>query len=68
MTDDSTDLVARLAAPDETGLDPTILVPLLGLRASGDPAEVTTLAATAGRTVAQTRAQLAKLPAARREF
>lgn len=62
MTDDSTDLVARLAAPDETGLDPTILVPLLRLLASGDPVEVTTLAATAGRTLEQTRAQLAKLP------
>lgn len=62
MTDDSTDLVARLAVPDETGLDPTNLVPLLRLLASGDPVEVTTPAATAGRTVEQTRAQLAKLP------
>nr|WP_232004264.1 hypothetical protein [Mycobacterium gordonae] len=62
MTDDSTDLVARLALPDETGLDLAIAIALLRLLASGDPVEVTTLAATAGRTVEQTRAQLAKRP------
>lgn len=63
MTDFTPDPgVDRLAVPDETGLDPAILVPLLRLLTSGNPVEVTALAATAGRTIEQTRAQLAKRP------
>ncbi|WP_235653771.1 organomercurial lyase MerB [Mycolicibacter icosiumassiliensis] len=63
MTDFTTDPVDRLAVPDKEGLDPVFLVPLLRLLASGDPVDVTTLAATAGRTTEETRAQLAKVPA-----
>jgi alkylmercury lyase len=62
MTDYITDLVNRLAAPGQTGPDPALWIPLLRLLASGNPVEVTTLAATVGRTIEETRAQLAKLP------
>lgn len=60
MTDYTTDLIDRLATPDQTGLDPALLIPLLRLLASGNPVEVTTLATTAGRTIEETRAQLAR--------
>lgn len=63
MTDFATDLVDRLAVPDKTSLDPVFLIALLRLLASGDPVDVTTLAATAGRTIEETRARLAKVPA-----
>jgi alkylmercury lyase len=62
MTDHTADLKARLATPDETGLDPTYLVPLLRLLATGDPVEIADLASAAGRSVEETRAQLAKVP------
>ncbi|TVS86195.1 organomercurial lyase MerB [Mycobacterium helveticum] len=62
MTDHTPDLVDRLTVPDGSGLDSALLVPLLRLLASGDPVDVTTLAAAAGRTIEQARAQLAKLP------
>lgn len=62
MTHHSNDLVDRLATPEETGLDPALLVPLLGLLAAGDPVDVATLAATTGRTVEQVTAQLARVP------
>lgn len=62
MTDHTPDLVDRLTIPDESGLDSALLAPLLRLLASGNPVEVTTLAAAAGRTIEQARAQLAKLP------
>jgi len=62
MTDYITDLADRLATPDQSGLDPALLIPLLRLLASGNPVEVTTLAATVGRTIEEIRAQLAKLP------
>lgn len=44
MTDYSTDLVGRLALPDDTGLDLAIVIALLRLLAAGDLVEVTTLA------------------------
>ena len=62
MTDDTPEIVDRLAVRDSTGLDPAILVRLLRLLASGNPVDMTMLAAAAGRTVEQIRAQLAKLP------
>ncbi|MGV7607493.1 organomercurial lyase MerB [Mycobacterium kansasii] len=62
MTDHTPDLVDRLTVPGESGLDPALLIPLLRLLASGNPVEVTTLAAAAGRTIEQARAQLARLP------
>ncbi|UQX12739.1 organomercurial lyase MerB [Candidatus Mycobacterium methanotrophicum] len=62
MTDYTTDLIDRLATPDQTDLDPALLIPLLRLLASGNPVELTTLATTAGRTIEETRAHLARLP------
>jgi len=62
MTHHSSDLVDRLATPDETGLDPALLVPLLRLLAAGEPVDVATLAAATGRTVEQVTAQLALVP------
>lgn len=62
MTHHSNDLVDRLATPEETGLDPALLVPLLRLLAAGDPVDVATLAASSGRTVEQVTAQLARVP------
>src|SRR5881396_3386661 len=62
MTDCTTNLVDRLATPAETGLDAAYLVPLLRLLATGDPVDVASLAAAAGRSVEDTRAALARVP------
>lgn len=53
MTDYTTDLIDRLATPDQTGLDPALLIPLLRLLASGKPVEVTTQSAAGGRVTAR---------------
>lgn len=56
------DLNERLVSPNETGLDPALLVPLLRLLAAGEPVTVTDLADAAGRSVDATRTGLAATP------
>lgn len=58
----SRDVVDRLARPEETGLDPAILVPLLQLLANGDPVDVEDLATAADRTLEEVRSRLAAVP------
>lgn len=58
----SRDLIGRLATPDETGLDATLLIPLLRLLAGGDPVSVEQLASSSGRTVEEVHAGLAAVP------
>ena len=62
MSDHTPDLVDRLATPEETGLNPTLLVPLLKLLAHGEPAAIDELAAATGRTVEAVRSGLAAVP------
>lgn len=62
MRNPKADLVDRLATPEETGLDATLLVPLLRLLADGDPITVDQLATASGRTVDEVRAGLAAVP------
>lgn len=62
MTSLSQDLNDRLVSPNETGLDPALLVPLLRLLAAGDPVAVTDLARAAGRSEDDTRTALAATP------
>jgi len=62
MTSASQHLGHRLVSPNETGLDPVLLVPLLRLLAAGEPVELGDLASAAGRTVEQTRQALAATP------
>ena len=56
------DLIDRLATPEETGLDPALLVPLLKLLATGEPVAIAELAAAAGRAVEAVRSGLAAVP------
>lgn len=56
------ELADRLATPEETGLDPALLVPLMRLLAHGNPVSVEDLATTTGRTVDEVRDGLAAAP------
>jgi len=62
MTTPTDDLVERLTDTNQTGLDATILVPLLKLLALGEPVEITTLAAETNLSVGDVRAHLAAVP------
>ncbi len=62
MTSLSHDLNNRLVSPNESGLDPAVLVPLLRLLAAGEPVAVTDLADAAGLTEEATRTALAATP------
>ncbi|KDA06942.1 alkylmercury lyase [Microbacterium sp. CH12i] len=62
MSDLSTQLPNRFDRPEETGLDPGLLVPLLRLLADGDPVTIEQLAVAAGRTPDQVRRGLAAAP------
>lgn len=56
------DLANRLTTPEETGLDPAILVPLLRLLSEGAPVSAEQLATASGRTIDEVRAGLAAVP------
>lgn len=58
----TTDLTARLARPEETGLDAGLLIPLLRLLVAGDPVTFEQLAAATGRTVDDVRRGLDAVP------
>lgn len=62
MTNHSSDVMARLTAPDQSGLDLAVLVPLLRLLAAGDPVEVTALATASSLSVEEIRDRLAAVP------
>ena len=62
MSDLSTQLPDRLNRPEETGLDPGLLVPLLRLLVDGDPVTIEQLATAAGRTPEQVCNGLAAVP------
>lgn len=62
MTNTTSDLMARLTAPEESGLDLAVLVPLLRLLAGGDPVEVAALAAATALSVEEIRDRLAAVP------
>lgn len=62
MTALSQDLNDRLLSPNESGLDPALLVPLLRLLADGEPVAVTDLAREAGRSEEAIRMALAATP------
>lgn len=62
MSDLSTQLPDRLNRPEETGLDPGLLVPLLRLLVDGDPVTIEQLATAAGRTPEQACNGLAAVP------
>ena len=62
MTALSQDLNDRLVSPNESGLDPALLVPLLRLLADGEPVAISDLARAAGRSVEATLAALAATP------
>jgi alkylmercury lyase len=62
MTALSQGLNERLVSPNESGLDPALLVPLLRLLAAGEPVAVTDLASEAGRSEEAIRMALAATP------
>lgn len=62
MTNTTSDLMARLTTPEESGLDLAVLVPLLRLLASGDPVEVAALATATSLSVEEIRDRLAAVP------
>ena len=62
MTSLSHDLNDRLVSPNESGLDPALLVPLVRLLAAGEPVAVTDLAQAAGRNEEAIRTALAATP------
>lgn len=62
MTSLSQGLHERLVAPNESGLDPALLVPLLRLLVAGEPVAMTDLAREAGRSEEATRTALAATP------
>jgi alkylmercury lyase len=57
-----TNFLDLLADPEESGLDPAVLVPLLRLLAAGDPVAVDALAAAAGLPVDEVTLRLAAVP------
>lgn len=59
MTSNLTD---RLTTPDQGGLDPAVLVPLLRLLAEGEPVQLPALAAAAGLNEADLSTRLAAVP------
>lgn len=62
MTNTTSDLMARLTTPEESGLDLAVLVPLLRLLASGDPVEVAALATATSLSAEEIRDRLAAVP------
>lgn len=62
MSNLTTDLTNRLVRKEETGLDSSLLIPLLRLLADGDPVTVEQLADAAGRPVDDVRRGLATVP------
>lgn len=62
MTSLSQGLHERLVAPNESGLEPALLVPLLRLLVAGEPVPMTDLAREAGRSEEATRTALAATP------
>lgn len=61
MSIDSTDLTGRLASPD-TGIEPSVWLPLLHLLAQGEAVGLGDLAAVTARSVSEIRAALAAVP------
>lgn len=57
-----TNFLDRLCVPEHSGLDPTVLVPLLRLLADGEPVAVEALAAAAGLPVNEVRRRLGAVP------
>ncbi|MCX8565141.1 organomercurial lyase MerB [Mycolicibacterium mucogenicum] len=57
-----TNFLDRLAVPQESGLDPALLVPLLRLLAGGEPVALDALAAAAGLPVHEAKRRLAAAP------
>ena len=62
MSNQTPDLVDRLATPEETGIDPALLVPLLRMLAHGEPVDIEQLAAETGRSIEEVRSGLAAVP------
>lgn len=64
MTNTTTrDVIARLASPEESGLDLAVLIPLLRLLASGDPVDVAALALASAPPIDEVRRRLDSVPA-----
>ncbi|WP_071286376.1 organomercurial lyase MerB [Mycolicibacterium llatzerense] len=57
-----TNFLDRLAVPQNSGLDPALLVPLLRLLADGEPVALEALAAAAGLPVNEVTRRLAAVP------
>lgn len=57
-----TNFLDRLMVPEQSGLDPAVLVPLLRLLAGGEPVGLDALAAAAGLPVDEVRRRLAAVP------
>ncbi|MBI1379020.1 MAG: organomercurial lyase MerB [Actinobacteria bacterium] len=63
MTNTTTrDVIARLALPEESGLDLAVLIPLLRLLASGDPVDVAALALASALPLDEVRRRLDSVP------
>ena len=62
MTDPTPSLIDRLSTPAETGLDFSLLMPLLQLLANGEPVEISALACEAGLAADQVNDRLAAVP------
>lgn len=62
MSKTTKELVDRLATSEETGLDATLLIPLLRLLVDGAPVAVGQLATASGHSVEEVRAGLAAVP------
>lgn len=63
MTNTTTrDVIARLAIPEESGLDLAVLIPLLRLLASGDPVDVAALALASALPLDEVRRRLDAVP------
>lgn len=62
MTEPTPSLINRLTTPEETGLDLSVLVPLLRLLANGEPVEIDALAREAALTADQVNDRLAAVP------
>ncbi|MGH3584538.1 MAG: organomercurial lyase MerB [Mycobacterium sp.] len=57
-----TNFLDRRAVPENSGLDPAVLVPLLRMLAGGEPVAVDALATRAGLTVNEVKQRLAAVP------